>query len=273
MLKQDLLEMISLMIDEEISQLPSSSLVKEDEALKMSDKRRRIFKQEIMSNPVEPTPVKLKEGQQDLIGEEGILPDKAPPPPAPGGPPPAGDTAPVDAPGMGGPQSAPMPAGDVSMDPGAGTLNAPGGDAGGGAPGEEPPPMDDAGGPPPDMDGGGGIGGGFGGGGGGGGGMDDMGGDEAEDSDMGDKPEPSSINPFEGAETTGDRLNVILTKAEELAQTTQDPHIILKDVKGLIQNGFSKPQEAAGLIADLFDTETPVLQQVSRLLAQYALGI
>ena len=259
------------MIDEEVSQFKISNVLKEDEALRMSDNRRRIFKQEIMSNPAEPNPIKLKEG---LIDEEGILPDKVPPspPPAPGGPPPGGDTTPVDAPGMGGPQSAPMPAGDPSVDPGAGTLNAPGADPGavGGAPGEEMPPVDDAGGVPDlggDPGGMGGMSGGFGGGGGGGGGMDDMGGDSLEDAPgVEDAPEPSSINPFEGADTTEDRLNIILTKAEELSQT-KDPHIILKDVKGLIQNGFSKPQEAAGLIAALFDTGSPVLQQVSRLLA------
>jgi len=261
--KSELLETISFLIEEEISRV-----LLEDEALRLSDKRRKEFLKTIGSNP-------------SRINEEGILPDK------PGGPPPDSETAPVDAsPEMGDPMAAGDPGGSTS-DPGAALgadgaapTGAPGGDAGmdpaaGGDPGADP--TDPAGGDMGDMGGGGGggLGGGFGGG-GGGGGMD-MGGDDAGGGAEGmedEPPEPEpSYNPFKDAATAEDRLQVILDTAESIADKTQDPQVVLKAIKGLIQNGFARPEEAAKVIADLFDTNNPVLQQVSRRLNLFMVGI
>lgn len=117
-----------------------------------------------------------------------------------------------------------------------------------------------------------GLSGGFGGGGMGGGG----GGESMSD---GDSPQPtetepvSTANPFSDANSAEERLQVILTSAEDLANQTQDPQVIFKHIKGLIQNGFAEPEKAAKVIADLFDTENPVLQQVSRRLALFTYGI
>lgn len=271
--KSELLETISFLIDEEIARVR----LEEDEALRLSDQRRKEFLKTIGSNP----PSHNSGGH---INEEGILPD--PPPPA-GGPPPDSETAPVDAsPEMGDPMSAGAPAGqtsdlgDAMGAGGAGPTGAPGtgGPEGGGDPlGGEGEGMDDLGGDAGgDMGGGGGMGGGFGGG-GGGGGMDlggegeDAGGAEGME-DEPPEPEPT-YNPFKDADTTEDRLQVILDTAESIAAKTQDPQVVLKALKGLIQNGFSQPEEAAKVIADLFDTNNPVLQQVSRRLNLFMTGL
>lgn len=270
MQKSELLEAISILIDEEIAKV-----LREDKALKISDKRRKLFLKAVFSNP----PAYNSNGR---LAEEGILPDD--PNAGPPGPPPSGDDAPVDAsPEFGEPMAMPAPGGQTSDmgdalgGGGAAPTGAPGGSAGGsgGA------PMDgeaDLGGEEGDLGGdvGGGdagMGGGFGGGGGGGGGMDF--GDDAEGGEDGEAgpaaPEPS-YDPFKDATTVSDRLQVIIDTAEEIASQTQDPQKVLKTVKGLIQNGFSRPDEAAKSIADLFDTNNPVLQQVSRRLALFMTG-
>lgn len=127
------------------------------------------------------------------------------------------------------------------------------------------------------MDASGGMGdfsGGFGGGGGGGAG-EGFGGDGGGDSSSGEPGQEnfSSSNPFSGVESAEDKLKIIMSTAEDIAKQTQNPQIVLKHVKGLIQNGFSEPDKAAVLISDLFNTENPVLQQVSRRLALFTNGI
>lgn len=214
--------------------------------------------------------IDLLVNKSDNLDEEGILPDK------PGGPPPDGNTAPVDAsPDMGEPAANPAPAGQTSD---MGDALGGGGAAPTGAPGApendlDGDGMDDSG--APDMGGGdaGGLGGGFGGG-GGGGGMDFGGEEGGEAGDTGGPapPEPT-FNPFEGATTPEEKLQVILDTAESIAETTQDPQKVLKSVKGLIQNGFANPEAAAKVIADLFDTNNPVLQQVSRRLSLFMTGV
>lgn len=119
--------------------------------------------------------------------------------------------------------------------------------------------------------------GGFGGGGGGGGGSemdtgddpDAMGGGEGSEN----PDETGEVNPFKDAETLEDRLQVILDTAETLANETADPQKVLKHVKGLIQLGFAEPEKAAKTISDLFDTQNPVLQQVSKRLALFTFGV
>lgn len=118
--------------------------------------------------------------------------------------------------------------------------------------------------------------GGFGGGGGGGGGLG-LGGDgdlSGDDNKEGTPPpKPIDYNPFKDAHTLEDRLRVVLDTAESLSSSTQNPQVVLKTIKGMIQNGFDKPEKAAKAISDLFDTNNPVLQQVSRRLAFYTWGI
>lgn len=253
--KSEILEAILCLINEEIDQA-----LNEDEALRMSDERRKKFKDTVFSNP----PAYNSAGSLKEAPE--------PPPPAPEAP-----TEPNDAPApaMGEPSDgmagAEMPDASGGMDPAAA-----GGDMGGGGSGEMPadgedPAMDDAGG---DMGGGGDMMGGF--GGGGGGGMDLGGGEDGEgggEGETADNPPPSSFNPFEDAESLEDKLQVILDTAEEIAEKTQDPQKVLKAVKGLIQNGFENPDQAARAISDLFDTNNPVLQQVSRRLALFTYGV
>jgi hypothetical protein len=128
---------------------------------------------------------------------------------------------------------------------------------------------------------GGGVAGGMGdfssnfGGGGGSGGMGEEGGDMEGGEDTSSPPENDTLsaNPFKDAATIEDRLQVILDSAEEIANTTGDPQTVLKHVKGLIQNGFSEPEKAARAISDLFNTENPVLQQVSKRLALFTFGV
>ena len=149
---------------------------------------------------------------------------------------------------------------------GAGPTGAPGTDSGNP---EDAPEGDDLG---DGSDSGGGLGSGFGGGGGGGGdmGLDDSGSDDSGGGPP--TPEPT-YDPFKDAKTPEERLNVILDTAENIASTTQDPQKVLKAVKGLIQNGFAEPEKAASIIAQLFDTDNPVLQQVSRRLALFLDGV
>lgn len=126
------------------------------------------------------------------------------------------------------------------------------------------------------MDASGGMGdfsGGFGGGGGGGSGGDGFGDDSDSSSDSSGQENFSSSNPFNGVESAEDKIKIIMSTAEDIAKQTQNPQIVLKHVKGLIQNGFSNPDKAAVLISDLFNTENPVLQQVSRRLALFTNGI
>lgn len=206
----------------------------------------------------------LVENEISALSEEGILPDKENQVPPPGGEDPAGLTS------------------DLSSDSLSDT-GEPSADMAGGSPGDPGAPdleLDD----PSDMGGGigggggGGLAGSFGGGGGGGGlggGMDDpMGGSDEDPQDSEDtKPSPIPYHPFKDAKTTEDKLRVILDVSERLATETQDPQKIFKAVKGLIQNGFSKPQAASKIISDLFNTNDPVLQQVSKRLSLFALGL
>lgn len=123
----------------------------------------------------------------------------------------------------------------------------------------------------------GGFGGGSGGGGGLGGDADSFSsGNNDDDDGEGDNSGQenfSSANPFAGITKTEDKLNIILSTAEDIAKQTQNPQVVLKHVKGLIQSGFSEPDKASILIANLFDTENPVLQQVSRRLALFTTGL
>lgn len=238
--RNEILESLLWLIKEEI-----------DQALALSDKRRKEFKATVFSNP--PAKNTLKE---------------APEPPGPG------DTEPVDAsPDLGEPQDLPAPAGGSSeLGDIAGQAGTPTG-----APGSTPmdpamdgeDPMDDP------MGGGGGGGdlgmGGFGGG-GGGGGLESLSG-EGEGEEGAPPPPPASYDPFKDADTLEDRLRVIMDTAESLSAETQDPQVVLKSIKGLIQNGFSNPEQASKVIADLFSTSNPVLQQVSRRLALFTYGI
>lgn len=203
----------------------------------------------------------LTENEIAKLSEEGILPDDSSEAPDQGLTSPAEPDT-VD-PSL--PPGSPEPEGDLGDMPGAPPdLDSPGGEE------SDMPDM------PSDLGGGGGsIGGSFGGGGGGGGlgGSDDMS-DDSDDSSAEEKaPSPIPYHPFKDANTTQDRLQVILDVAEGLAGQTQDPQKIFKAVKGLIQNGFSRPQEASKIISDLFNTEDPVLQQVSKRLSLYALGL
>jgi hypothetical protein len=171
--------------------------------------------------------------------------------------------------------------GDAIGGGGAAPTGSPGSDptgAPGGGENEIPGEEEDLGGGDLGGGGGGGLGGGFGGG-GGGGGLDfggdeggDLGGEEGGEEADEAPPEPT-YNPFEDADTIEDRLQVILDTAESIAAETQDPQVVLKNIKGLIQNGFSRPEEAANVIADLFDTNNPVLQQVSRRLKLFITGL
>jgi hypothetical protein len=201
----------------------------------------------------------LTENEIAKLSEEGILPDDS------GKTPDQGLTSPVES---------------DTVEPGLPPDSTEPGSDPGGMPGA-PPDLDSPGGEESDMPdmpsdlGGGFGGGGFGGGGGGGGlgGSDDMS-DDSDDSGTEEKaPSPIPYHPFKDANTTQDRLQVILDVAEGLAGQTQDPQKIFKAVKGLIQNGFSRPQEASKIISDLFNTEDPVLQQVSKRLSLYALGL
>jgi len=268
MAKNPILEVILEIIEEEIGQL-----IPEDIALDMSDDRREDFRKTVMSNP----PADNSKGS---LKEEGILPDKNPPPPDPTNQnaPPSGDSSPVDAsPDFGEPMTAGAPGGSTSDmgaamgAGGAGPTGAPGGDLG--SPDDAPEGDDAGGGDSGGMGDSGGLGSGFGGGGGGGG---DMGLDDSDSGDSGgvdsSSPEPT-YDPFKDATTPEERLQVILDTAQGIAETTQDPQKVLKAVKGLIQNGFAEPQKAAAVISQLFDTDNPVLQQVSRRLALFIDGI
>lgn len=281
MAKNPILEAILEIIDEEISHM-----LREDKALDMSDDRREVFLKTVMSNPP-------ADNSKGTLKEEGILPDKPVPDPTNTNAPPAGDSTPVDAsPDMGAPMTAGLPAGSTSDmgaaigQGGAGPTGAPGdgnlgsGDTGAaGAGGGAGSPEDATGG---DTDiggdsgggmGGGGLGSGFGGG-GGGGGDSGLGSDDSDaGGDSGPAQPEASYNPFKDAHSVEDKLSVIMDTAQGIADTTQDPQKVLKAVKGLIQNGFANPQQAAVAISQLFDTDNPVLQQVSRRLALFMDGI
>ncbi len=194
-------------------------------------------------------------------------------------------TPPEPAPEDNGPGLQDGSGGDMLGSPPASGGDIPGGDAGmppstgGGDPsdpmaagGDDAASMEMGGG---DMGGMQGLSGNFGGGGGGGGGMDtgEGGEDPAAEGGAAEEPDPSTYNPFKDAETLEDRLQVVLDTATKIAEETQDPQKVLRHVKGLIQNGFGNPQMASKAISDLFQTENPVLQQVSRRLALFTFGI
>lgn len=251
----EILEALLILVNEEIDRS-----LNEDKALKMSDERRAKFKKTVFSNPP----------ANNSVGSLKEAP--VPPPDAEEPDPMAADPA-TD---LGGDPAAGMDPGAAAdpMAAGGAPEGMEGGDLGGtGDPamGEEDP-MDDGGG---DLGGGGDAGmGGF--GGGGGGGMD-LGG-EGEEGMGGEEggeppPEPTSFDPFKDSKTLEDRLQVILDTAEAIAEQTQDPQKVLKAVKGMIQNGFENPGVAAKAISDLFGTDNPVLQQVSRRLALFTWGV
>lgn len=115
--------------------------------------------------------------------------------------------------------------------------------------------------------------GGFGGGGGGGGGdLGDSSGADGDGSASDGQENFSTVNPFDGVTSADDKLKIIMSTAEDIAKQTQDPQIVLKHIKGLIQSGFSDPSQANMIIADLFNSEHPVLKQVSRRLALFVSG-
>jgi hypothetical protein len=95
----------------------------------------------------------------------------------------------------------------------------------------------------------------------GGGGLSDLGGDENGGTDGSEETPPETFDPFKDSNSLEDRLQVILSTAESIAEQTQDPQKVLKAVKGLIQNGFKNPDQAARAISDLFDTDNPVVSQ------------
>lgn len=257
MKKQEILESLLALINEEIDRA-----VNEDEALKMSDERRAIFKDTVFSNPPAYNSAgKLQEADSSVPPEPEVQDvGNAPKPAMPDmGTAPAMDGGGVDPAAVTG-GSAP----EIGGAPGGGPMPDDGMEDG------EDPAMDDAGG---DLGGGGGGMGGFGGG-GGGGGMD-FGGEGGEEGAEGGEPppEPQSFDPFKDSENLEDKLQVILDTAEEIANQTQDPQKVLKALKGMIQNGFENPEKAARAISDLFDTDNPVLQQVSRRLALFTWGV
>lgn len=263
MKKNEILEAIFALVNEEIDRA-----LDEDQALQMSDERRAKFKKTVFSNP----PAYNSAGKI----QEAPMPPAAPEEPV--------EPA-MDASADGGSFDS-MPGGDAGgdLEMGGDDLGgdpAAGGDLGGtGGAGGMPGGEDlDGDGMTDDLGGGGGDlgGGGMGGFGGGGGGGGDLGGMGDEGGDLGGEgeaaPEPSSHDPFASADSLEDKLQVILDTAEELAAQTQDPQKVLKAVKGMIQNGFENPDKAARAISDLFDTDNPVLQQVSRRLALFTWGV
>lgn len=252
--KSEILEYLVRLINEEVEHA-----LHEDEALKMSDERRAKFKKTVFSNP----PAYNSAGTLKEADALSPVPPEEPDAPSPATP--AGESVPAaDGGGMEAMPSGTEPPTDLGGDPAAG---------GGAMPpdGAEDPAMDDMG---ADLGGGGGMGmGGFGGGGGGGldlGGEGEEGGEEAGGEPP---PPPSSFDPFKDSKTLEDRLQVILDTATQIADQTQDPQKVLKAVKGMIQNGFQNPATAARAISDLFGTDNPVLQQVSRRLALFTWGV
>lgn len=198
--------------------------------------------------PTPPEPALEDNGPELQDGSGGDMLG-SPPASGGGGDIPGGDTGMPPSTGGGDPSSDPMAAGGddaASMEMGGG-----GGDMGG-------------------MQG---LSGNFGGGGGGGGMDTGEGGEDPAAEGAAEEPDPSTYNPFKDAETLEDRLQVVLDTATKIAEETQDPQKVLRHVKGLIQNGFSNPQMASKAISDLFQTENPVLQQVSRRLALFTFGI
>jgi len=215
------------------------------------------------------TLISLVNEQIDLILQErlGLLTEAL-------GDPPTATPDPVEPSGGGEAPLSPPEAG--GLDAGASGGTGAGGGGGGGA-----PPMD-AGMDDAPMGGGeGGAPGGmgdfssnFGGGGGGGGGGDMENPDGGEEGGEMPPDEPSApSNPFKDAESVQDRLQVILDTAEKIANETADPQKVLRHVKALIQMGFSEPEKAAKAISDLFNTENPILQQVSKRLALFTFGV
>ena len=195
--------------------------------------------------------------KEHFINEALGDPSSAPPPPADAA---AAPLSPPEAGGMGdaggGPSTGSSGGGGAPMDAGM----------------EDDAGMSPEGGAPSGM---GDFSNNFGGGGGGGGGAGgEMEGGEGGEGDAPPEEEPSiSANPFADAESTEDRLQVILDKAEEIANESADPQKVLKHVKALIQLGFAEPEKAARTISDLFNTENPILQQVSKRLALFTFGV
>ncbi len=257
--KAEILENLLIIIQEELE-----NIMAEDEALKMSDERRRKFKAVVFSNPT------LNEGPVNGSSAPNSEAQNAGAGPSPNTPTGQSGTDGSGNMGVDNLGDSPMPNGtDLG-----GTPSMDGSTPTGGAPENMP---DDLGGEEGmDLGGGGGgdLGGGFGGG-GGGGGLSDLGGDENGGTDGSEEnaPPPETFDPFKDSNSLEDRLQVILSTAESIAEQTQDPQKVLKAVKGLIQNGFKNPDQAARAISDLFDTDNPVLQQVSRRLALYTWGI
>lgn len=233
-----------------------------DKALEISNKRRKEFKKqfqegstlrEIDKLDLSKKPLKI---DKDNSNDPLTSPSSAPTEPS------GASTNPLD--GGGGTNASPdgldasngapgetggVSAGDGSVDPTTGLPTDPNS--------ASPDGTDPLAGPE------GGMGGGYGGSGGGGGGG---GASDGMTSDATGEEEEASQKDETEEEPQGDPVVNLVKSAQELANVTQDPGLILKSLKSQIQVAFAKPEHAMGLVFALMDTKDPLLASVAERL-------